>query len=725
MRALAILAALASAAIPAGALAELPDAERCGTILPPAQLAAGIRMLRADDLVRLRDIGPVEPHVYAARFFTLSPDRRTAAFQLRQADPERNIHCVAMVLLDLSGKGPPRIVDRGGEALMLTFDFRGIADFRSGLMRVVTPRWSPDGRWIAFLKRKGDRTQVWRAFTDGSGSAPLTNAGTDVVDFRIAPGGQSIVYATRPGIERQKRDYEREGLNGWRYDDRFAPWFSKRPLPRAPVERAIHVLDVATGSIRSPLPEEARLVAVDQDLIAVAGAAQVLETEDLQVSSTDLSGGAEAGAFKAVLAGGVTVTCAAPACKGARYPWWMPGKRQVRFFRREGWARASTAIYEWNLATGGVRRIYTTDDVLSSCAADGRSLLCLVDSSLQPRRLVRLDPETGRKHVLFDPNPELAGLTLGKAERLHWRNAFGVETVGDLVLPVGYRRGQRYPMVIVQYDTRGFLRGGTDDEYPIQAFANRGYAVLSFSRPSFPSETSDAKTFTEAGRLDLKDFKDRRSVHSSLERGVRIAVERGIADPKRIGITGLSDGSTTVEWALNHSNLFAAAALSSCCWDPGFIARLGPTAARHFLQEGYPGILGRNDSFWNDMSLTSNAGKIRTPILVHAAEMEFLAALETYTGLREAGVPIDMFVYPDEYHGRWHPAHRLATYRRSLDWFDYWLRGLRSDAPDRQAELREWDRLRAEAARRPPAEEGPGGSGQAPARPNAPSTLHN
>ena len=38
-------------------------------------------------------------------------------------------------------------------------------------------------------------------------------------------------------------------------------------------------------------------------------------------------------------------------------------------------------------------------------------------------------------------------------------------------------------MVVVQYDTRGFLRGGTGDEYPIQAFANRGYAVLSFRRP--------------------------------------------------------------------------------------------------------------------------------------------------------------------------------------------------------------------------------------------------
>ena len=75
-------------------------------------------------------------------------------------------------------------------------------------------------------------------------------------------------------------------------------------------------------------------------------------------------------------------------------------------------------------------------------------------------------------------------------------------------------------------------------------------------------------------------------------------------------------------------------------------------------------------------------------------------ALESYTACREAGAPIDMFVFPGEYHNKWQPAHRLAVYRRSLDWFDYWLRGLRSTAPGRQAELRLWDKL-AETVGRP------------------------
>lgn len=374
----------------------------------------------------------------------------------------------------------------------------------------------------------------------------------------------------------------------------------------------------------------------------------------------------------------------------------MPGRTHVRFFRWEGWANASTAIYDWNVAKGTVRRLYLTDDLLSSCSPSATSLICRIDSSLEPGRLVRLDPATGTRQTLFDPNPEFARLSLGKPERLRWRNAFGSETIADLVLPVGYRKGEKYPMVVVQYDTRGFLRGGTDDEYPIQAFANRGYAVLSFKRPQMAS-IRDAKDYEEVGRRNLEQFADRRNVHASLEGAVRIVIDRGIADPARIGITGLSDGSSTLDWALIHSSLFTAAATSSCCWDSTFVAKVGPSAARHFLGEGYPGVLRRDDPFWKEVSLSDNARKIQTPILVNAAESEFLGSLLTYTALREARVPIDLFVYPGEYHARWQPAHRLATYRRSLDWFDYWLRGVRSNDPDRQPELREWDRLKLEA----------------------------
>ena len=694
------LAALAFLAAPAAGAASPVPAPPCEQILPREHPAANSRPLVPEDLVRLRDIGPVDPEPWAAPFFSISPDGRRAAFQMRQADPTTNSHCLAMVVLDLVPHAKPVVVDQGGDLLLLTIDLRGIADFATGNTRVVTPRWSADGRWIAFLKRTANRTQVWRAMADGSGSAPLTHSTSDVVDFRIGTDGSTIVYATRPALDQARQSFEREALTGFHYDERFSPFARRWPYAPAPVERRVEVLNLQTGSVRAPTPEEAALVAVDHELIATAGAPVVHDRNSrVWISATTLTGGARAGGFHARLPNGSTATCTAPSCEGATKPWSMPDGHRIRFFRREGWARASTAIYEWIPKEGSVRRLYLTDDVLADCAPDRGELICLRDSSLKPRRLERLDPATGRVTLLFDPNPEFSSLMLGPVRRLRWRNSFGLETLGDLVLPVGYRQGERYPLVVVQYDTRGFLRGGTGDEYPIQAFANRGYAVLSFRRPASIGDVRGGKDFAEANRLNLDGFGDRRSVHSSLEAGVRLAVEAGIADPTQIGITGLSDGASTATWALIHSSLFSAAAMSTCCIDTTLAMRVGPSAAKVFQAAGYPGILGRSDPFWKELSLSVNARRVATPILLQLSDDEFLNSLESSTALREAGAPVDTFFFPGEHHVKWQPAHRLAIYRRSLDWFDYWLRGIRSQAPDRQYELREWDRLRIESVR--------------------------
>jgi dipeptidyl aminopeptidase/acylaminoacyl peptidase len=694
-----LLFGIAGAALLAPSVAQARAAAHpgCASILPPQRLDAGTQPLTPDDLVRLRDIGPPEPQYYSSPFFTLSPDGHWAAFQLRRADPERNDYCLAMVVVDLSGRASPRIVDEGGDLIQTTLDLRGIAAIPSGIPRVITPRWSSDGQWIAFLKRSGGSIQVWRANADGSGSAPLTHSPTDVVDFRFTADGPAIVYASRPDLERQRKAIEKDGLNGWHYDNRFNPLMSREPQPVTPAPRRADVVEIPSGTIRPATPAEALLVAVDDEYPAGAGAPIPTNVDGLLIVATNLIGTAKAGSLEAQLPDGTSAKCTAAPCEGASHPWWATRTHDhVRFLRTEGWASASTAIYDWDVGSGAVRRLYLTDDLLTSCTPGSGPLICLMHSSLVAGRLIRLDPESGERQVLFDLNPELARRTLGPAQRLHLRNAFGIESVADLVLPVGYRPGFRYPMVVVQYDTRGFLRGGTDDEYPIQAFANRGYAVLSFRRPQMISART-AKDFEQAGRLNLEHFADRRSVQSSLEAAIKLAVDRGIADPDRIGITGLSDGSTTVEWALIHSKLFAAAAMSSCCFDTTMVVDVGPSASRHFLGEGYPGILGRNDPFWNDVALEVNARRISTPILMNASEEEFPDALITYTALREAGVAVDLFEYPGEYHSRWQPAHRLATYRRSLDWFDFWLRNVRSTAPDRRSELEEWDRLKREA----------------------------
>lgn len=700
-RLLARVAALFALALFGGA-AWASSPASCRDMMPPPIPASIMpRPLATSDLVRLRDIGPNARIGPASPLMTISPDGSRAAFQLRKADPDTNQYCLAMVLVDLRRPNGAILLDKGGDLIRIESDVRGVAETPSGVPRPITPRWSPDGRWIAFLKRLGDVTSIWRSETDGSDSHALTAPTIDVNDFRFSPDGRSIVFTVRPQLKQASAALEQEGHSGYFYDTRFTPLSGPTPHVLIGESPTVSVLNLSTGKVAAASTEQAHWlegeIAVDDTGLSRArepdgrGARLVRLARDplgmnLRIEVTRSSG---------------HQFCDARDCKGKLLGLWLTddGKR-IRYLRQEGPGGGGTGVYEWDPAEALPKRLFLTTDQLTDCGSLGSRILCLDDAATAPRRIVAIDPDAHRLDVLFDPNPEFKALRLGSVERLHWKNRFGIETYGDLVLPVGYRPGRRYPLIVVQYDSRGFLRGGTGDEYPIQAFANRGYVVLSFQRPLDVGIVRAPWNIRTAQMLDQKDFADRRSVLSSLERGVRLVIARGIADPHRVGITGMSDGAATVQFALLHSRLFAVAALSNCCIDATTAILSGPAAARHFLDEGYPQA-GQGGAFWRHIALGRSARRVRTPILMQLPDDEYLSGLDTYTSLREAGAPVALYVFPGEHHVKWQPAHRLAIYDRSLDWFDYWLKGERSHDPSRAPDLIRWDRLRHGAANPP------------------------
>lgn len=666
--------------------------EACADMMPPIVAPGPVRALVPDDLVRLRDIGPMEPSQQSHGLFTVSPDGRRAALQVRRADPVRNAYCLAMVVIDLADGGA-RVVDRGGDFIRVTLDYRGRAGSPTGAAEPITPRWSPDGTWIAFRRRDHGVVQLWWAQADGSGSAALTASDDDVEDFRIGPDGKSIVYSLISGMGPARAVLEQEGRSGFHFDDRFAPATGYLPWPAPPIARTIHVVDLASRLSRAATKEEAASLAstsMQEGLWNKARSPHGTASIEVPAGTFDSASGR-----LSVASGGRTLACTDAPCATASRPWWTAAGT-VRFRRREGRANASTAIYEWVPGALHAQRLLATDDLLVQCVPDGDGLVCLREGSTQPRRLERLDPASGDRQTVFDPNPEFARLRLGAVERLHQRNSFGLDSFADLVLPVGYVPGTRYPMVVVQYESRGFLRGGTGDDYPIQAFANRGFAVLSINKPRSVGQLPGT-SYLEGDRTNLKDFADRRSILESVEGAVRAAIERGVADPKRIGITGLSDGASTAGFALLHSKLFAAYAMSSCCWDTTMPMRVGPAAARNFYIMGYPRLTDGSPAamrFWDELAISRNANRVRAPILLQLPEYELLSALQSYTALTEVGAPVDLYVFPGEYHVKWQPAHRLALYARSIDWFDFWLNGRADLGGGRAAEVRRWEALR-------------------------------
>ncbi|GGC05070.1 hypothetical protein GCM10011494_24550 [Novosphingobium endophyticum] len=697
-RVLGAIAAANFAALPAPALAA------CDDLLPPPRAAAAKRPVTPDDLVGLRDIGQPDGAMFGQPSpLGVSPGGTKAAFILSRADPKTNSYCRALVVIDLSGSEGPRILDRGGEMITNTTLARGLV-VDVGFPAIVTPAWSSDGRWIAYLRRDHGVTQVWRARADGRGAWRVTRSEVDVKTLAWSGEGKRLVFVSQPGQAEAADKVAREGRGGWLYDARFAPNYAMRPLLPDTPRRAFSI-DPESGEVRSASAAEKALVAMEDQ--SGASIAPQAAAPGGRRALTERSGASPLAPLRLVVEerGGERIVCSAKACDGGfTAMWWDREGRDLIFLRREGWAKGRMGLYRWRPGEAAApRAILRTGNVLLGCVMAGTSLLCTSENATTPRHLVMIDPDTGETRRAFDPNLQFRDIALGKVERLHWKNDVGLEARGDLVLPPGYRPGVRLPMIVVQYHSDGFLRGGTGDEYPIHAFAARGFAVLSIERAPFVAASRPGiRSWADVNAANLEDWAERRSLLSSLETGIGMVVDRGIADPARIGITGLSDGSSSARFALINTDLFAAAAISTCCMEPQSITTYGGIAYAETMEAmGFPPASRDSPDFWRPYSMALNASRMDVPLLMQLADEETLLALQTFTALREAGQPVEMHVFPGEHHIKWQPAHRRAIYERNLDWFAFWLQGRRDTDPGKAAQYRRWQVLREARRERP------------------------
>ena len=674
----------------------------CDAMLPALEKLSKPRAITADDLIGLRDIGV--PNALAADSpFGISPDGGHVAFVISRADADRNAYCFALAVLDLEKGATPRIVDQGGEPIRAVLSVRGLL-VRQGYLSINRPIWSPDGRWLAYLRRDHGVTQLWRVASNGSKAEPVTSGSPDVERFAWTGDGKALIVERAADRETDQNAPDREALNGYVYDDRFVPSASSKPLELAPRDAICQRIILDGPDRQRTAPEECSALspkpradtAARAILQARDGSRRAwTEQEDPDQLTSPVHLSADDGH-------GHIVRCASANCEGTvevgvEGLWWSRAG-ELLFLKREGWGNSRLGLYRWRPGRSAPIRILATDDLLMGCQISRAGLLCARDASSKPRRLVLIDTKTGASSLLFDPNPEFAALELGHVTRLRWRNAIGFECYGDLVLPPDHRPGQRHPLIIVQYVTRGFLRGGTGDEYPIQLFAARGYAVLSVQAPpSFYESLGKGpwRDFRDAEVEDMKDWRDRRSIFSALVEGIHAAERLGVVDEKRIGLTGLSDGATTAQFALVNSRLFAAAAISSCCVDAqAMMIYGGPRLAKDRRFKGYADATENGTKFWRPISLALNAQQIDTPILMQLPDEEFLGAIDSVTALQNAGKPVSLYIFPDENHSKWQPAHRLAVYTRNLDWFDFWLKGEVDPDANKLTQYASWQKLR-------------------------------
>lgn len=681
-----------------------------------------------DSTARVDEVATALLTLREAAGLSVSPSGAQVAFQVRRADPAANTYHAEWRVLDLAAPNTTQLIAEGGGAPFGTSPY---SQQRMAVWLTLAPRWSPDGRWIAYLRRDGEQPQLWRARADGSGAQQATHEVGGVTDFVWSLDGSGLIFDTGPSVDALQEAFDREARTGFLFDDRFDPvsaWTPIRNNGEVPDPPCCRVLDLSTGAVRDALPSEVERYRTARPLSAynaapgmshmwtarTLGAPSVIdafsnEPDQTRWRKTVADGRAIVFALSdATLRGrGAPVrlhlretrdaafsACTAEQCSGWLIDAWPAEDGDVVFLRREGWAFTTFSFYRWRPSTAVVRQLSSTLDIWYDCEQARQELICFTEGSRAPQTLVALNMESGSARRLLDLNPDFDRDALAPVERLEWQSPLGNPDYGYFVRPRTRMPRGGYPLVIVHYRPRGFLRGGSGDFSPIQAYAAAGIAVLAVDRPEDWDLAARTEHDDDIEVHQFEGLRQRRDIFDALEIVLNTLVSRGDVDASRIGISGLSDGSASTAFAINHSNRFRAASISGGAWEPILFHMSSPRQREFYTRLGLGAPGTPEDLNWDGLSMARNAERITTPLLIQTADSELGMVLEPLVMLQTHGKPVETYVFPDEYHVPWQPAHRLAMYRRNLDWFRFWLQDFEDPSPEKADQYERWRAMR-------------------------------
>jgi dipeptidyl aminopeptidase/acylaminoacyl peptidase len=261
----------------------------------------------------------------------------------------------------------------------------------------------------------------------------------------------------------------------------------------------------------------------------------------------------------------------------------------------------------------------------------------------------------------------------GKAESIEWTNE-GFNIQGWLVPPPKIEAGRKYPMVVLIH---GGPSGVTTSEWPasfgmsramIAALSLRGYYLL---MPNPRGSYGRGEKFT---RANVKDFGggDLRDILA----GIDAAIKKYPIDSAHLGVTGWSYGGFMTMWAVTQTNRFQAAVAGAG------VANWQSYYGQNLIDQWMIPFFGA--SVYNDPAIYEKSSPIRfiknakTPTLVivgeHDAECPAAQSYEFWHALRTLGVPTTLVVYPGEGHLFIEPKHQTDRLEQTIAWFDKYLK---------------------------------------------------
>jgi dipeptidyl aminopeptidase/acylaminoacyl peptidase len=619
--------------------------------------------------MKVRPVSDVQP----------SPDGKRAVFVVRDAlmTPEKSEFVNQVWLGDASG------------ARQLTFAEKSSSH----------PRWSPDGRTLAFLSSRSGKAQVYLLPMDGGEAEALTEAKGEIAAFAWAPDGTRLAFTM---LDAKTEEEEKAAKS--RDDSRWA--FEK------PAQRRLYVIDLARG--RDGKREARRLTAADRTVnefdwspdsrrIVYAHVRSPLAndwvTSDLalvdvataEVRDLAATGAAEANPFFSpdgsriafqessnpptwVFRGHLSVMAASGGGPKA-LPEPPDARPDLLGWTAEGrllFAEASatgTLLATQDPATGAQARVPLDLPVASALnlAPSGRTLGLVLQSPVRPPEAHLLDLAAAKAVRVSSANAAPAALPVPRTEVIRWKGAKGQDVEGLLTYPAQHTSGTKVPLVLNVHGgpagvfTQAFI--GNPGAYPLAAFAAKGIAVL---RPNPRGSTGYGYAFRNGNRADWggADYED-------LMKGVDAVIALGLADPDRLGVMGWSYGGFMTSWIITQTNRFKAASIGAAVTN--LESFNGTTDIPDFIPDYFGGQAWEQPEAYRTHGSMTAVKRARTPSLIQHNEGDLRVPIsqgyELFNALRHLGVESRMLVFPRQAHGPTEPKATLKTMQTNLDWF--------------------------------------------------------
>ena len=645
------------------------------TFATGAAAAQQKRALKPEDFARIKSVG--DPQI--------SPDGEWVAYTVNSIDlaKDRSDTDVWMVSWD------------GTTSLRLT----------STPENESSPRWSPDGKYLAFVsgRQEGRGGQVWLLDRRGGEAQRVTELRGGVSSYAWSPDARKLAFimtdvegdsatAARPRpivIDRYRFKSDGSGYLGrrrshiyvidiatkkldtlttgdfddsdpdWSPDGKLIAFSSKREGddPDRGNNSDVFVIEARTGATPRRLTQSAgsdggATFSPDGRHIAYMQGEQPKQPVYNQPVITLLP-----------VDGGTARTLAGSLDRDVSGVTFSDDGRWIYTLVTDDLRRYPARI---NIESGTVERLATGDRVVGavSLSRAGRMAVTMTHPTA-PTEIYAF--ENGAYRPLTRHNESfIREIDLGITEAIAYKTKDGKEVHGIMVKPLGYTAGQRYPTLFR-------IHGGPNSQddfgfaFERQLFAAHGYVVIA---PNYRGSNGRGRAWKNAiwGDWGNKEVVD-------VLAGADWAVQSGIADAQRLGIGGWSYGCITTDYAIAVDTRFRAATCGA-----GAANMISMYGSDQYIVQ-YENEIGKpweDPQAWVRLSRPFfNAHKIKTPTLFLGGQNDFnvpiIGGEQMYQALKSLGVPTQLVIYPNERHGITRPSFVKDRYERYLEWYGRYL----------------------------------------------------